>query len=760
MASSRSSTIHTFARSSRAAEAPMASDQILSLPVPLPEIGALESLVQGWHGDPFALLGPHRDEHARVLVSALLPGALAVHAIARRDGSALGELKQRHPHGYFIGPLTRDEPYRLRIQWQNGAMQIADDAYAFGPLLSEQDLERLADGRHPHYADTLGAHATTIDSIAGTRFAVWAPNARRVSVIGDFNSWDGRRHAMRMRHRAGVWELFIPGIVAGTVYKYEVLTRDGTRVDKADPVARASELPPSTASVVGDPRPLRWSDDTWMAQRKQRQAANAPLSVYEMHTGSWLRISEDGGRSLDWNELADRLVPYVADMGFTHIELMPIMEHPFYGSWGYQPLGLFSPTARHGRPEDFGHFVDRCHAAGIGVLLDWVPAHFPSDRHGLAQFDGSACYEHGNPLEGFHKDWNTLIYNLGRNEVRNFLFGSAIEWLERYHVDGLRVDAVASMLYRDYSRKAGEWIPNRYGGRENLEAIDFLRDLNRLVTERCPGAVVIAEESTAFPQVSGAVEHGGLGFNYKWNMGWMHDTLHFMETDTIYRRWHYDSMTFGLIYAFSERFMLPLSHDEVVYGKGSLIGKMPGDPWQKFANLRAYYGFMWAHPGKKLMFMGGEIAQWREWNHDGSIEWDLLDQPMHRGMQRLVRDLNHHYAAQSALHAKDSEPAGFDWAVANDAESSVLAFLRWDSRDAAPVLAISNLTPVARRGYRIGVPQAGYWRELLNTDAAMYGGSNQGNNGGVHSDAGGAHGHAQSLVLDLPPLATLWLMPS
>ena len=725
---------------------------------PPPDAGALDALIRGSHGDPFALLGPRRSGSATAVYT-LQPGAEAVQLIARDSGELLCELRMRHPAGFFSGDYPGHEPYRLRIVWPGDVEQIADDAYAFGPLLSERDLEQLADGVHPHYGDTLGAHVMSIDGIAGTRFTVWAPNAQRVSVIGDFNSWDGRRHPMRLRHRAGVWELFIPGVEAGMLYKFELLSRWGERIEKADPVARATEVAPSTASVVADPRPLHWTDEAWMRKRAGRQAANAPISVYEMHTGSWLRIMEEAGRSLSWDELADRLVPYVAGLGFTHIELMPIMEHPFYGSWGYQPLGLYAPTARHGRPEDFARFVDRCHAANIGVILDWVPAHFPTDAHGLARFDGTACYEHENPFEGFHKDWNTYIYNLGRNEVRNFLLGSAIEWVERYHIDALRVDAVASMLYRDYSRNHGEWVPNQYGGRENLESIAFLREMNQLIHERCPGAITIAEESTAWPQVSGKIEDGGLGFDFKWNMGWMHDTLHYLQTDPIYRRWHHDSMTFGLMYAYSERFMLPLSHDEVVYGKGSLINKMPGDSWQQFANLRAYFGFMWAHPGKKLLFMGGEIAQRREWNHDGSIEWDLLDDAQHRGVQKLVRDLNALYAARPALHKLDADPAGFSWLVTDDRDNGVFAFLRWPGDGGAPVLVVSNFTPVRREDYRIGVPFAGWWNELLNTDAADYAGSNAGNGGGAQTDGEWANGHAQSLRLTLPPLSTLWLSP-
>jgi 1,4-alpha-glucan branching enzyme len=563
---------------------------------------------------------------------------------------------------------------------------------------------------------------------------------------------------MRVRHGAGVWELFIPRLGPGTRYKYAIVTADGGVLPyKADPVARATEAPPATASVVADSLPIFWHDEEWMAQRAKRQRPDAPISIYEVHPGSWLRPYRNCNLIACWDDLTDRLVPYVRDMVFTHVELMPITEHPFTGSWGYQPLGMFAPSGRFGPPEGFARFVDASHRAGIGVIIDWVPAHFPTDPHGLARFDGTALYEWLDPREGFHQDWNTLIYNWGRREVQGFLIASAMHWLEHFHVDGLRVDAVASMLYRDYSRAAGQWIPNIYGGRENLEAIGFLRHLNAVVAERCPGAVTIAEESTAWPGVTQPVADGGLGFDYKWNMGWMHDTLRYMAYDPVHRHWHHNDFTFGLLYAFSERFILPLSHDEVVHGKGSLIGKMPGDHWQKFANLRAYLGFMWTHPGKKLLFMGNEIGQWAEWGHDSEIDWALLDHPVHRGLHRLVRDLNRHYIEQDALHQRDADPTGFRWVVGDDTANSVFAFLRFAAPDTAPILVVANMTPVPRPGYRIGVPRDGWWREMLNTDSAFYGGSDMGNGGGVHTTPVPSHAEQQSLELLLPPLATLLL---
>jgi 1,4-alpha-glucan branching enzyme len=543
---------------------------------------------------------------------------------------------------------------------------------------------------------------------------------------------------------------------AGTRYKYELLGPGGALLPlKADPVARRTELPPATASVVASSEPFDWSDEVWLTERGARQAPNTPISIYEVHAGSWMHGAD--GTPPSWEQLGDRLIPYVSEMGFTHIELLPVTEHPFAGSWGYQPLSLFAPTARHGSPGDFARFVDRCHEHGLGVILDWVPAHFPTDAHGLARFDGTALYEHADPREGFHHDWNTLIYNHGRNEVVGFLIASALEWLEHFHVDGLRVDAVASMLYRDYSRRAGEWVPNIHGGRENYEAIAFLRRLNQTVAERCPGAIVVAEESTAWPGVSRAVEHGGLGFDYKWNMGWMHDTLRYIALDPIHRRYHHSDLTFGLLYAFSERFVLPISHDEVVHGKGSLLGRMPGDRWQRFANLRAYLAFMWTHPGKKLLFMGCEFGQPGEWNADAELDWGCLDDPAHQGAQRLTRDLNRLYVERPALYAADCDAAGFRWVVGDDAIDSVYAFERRGADADARMLCVFNMTPMVRRDYRIGVPRGGRWREAINTDAAVYGGSNLGNAGGVFAEPHPAHGHDLSLALTLPPLGALLL---
>lgn len=722
--------------------------------VPPLDPAVLDQIASGRLEDPFAVLGPHQGPQGRY-VRVFVPGAEAV-AVQPKAGAQGGPqtlfLEQGPIEGLFCGPLP-EGPYRLSLQWPRGTEET-EDPYAFGLLLGDLDLHLFSEGRHFRLTDALGAAPVTVEGVPGTRFAVWAPNARRVSVVGDFNGWDGRRHAMRRRGASGVFEIFVPRVGPGALYKYEIVGPDGALLPlKADPVARATQLPPATASVVPSPRTHRWRDDAFMASRAARNAPSAPISIYEVHAGSWLRDPATG-EPLSWLGLAERLVPYVKDLGFTHVELLPVAEHPFTGSWGYQPLGLFAPSRRFGEPEDFAAFVDACHRADIGVIIDFVPAHFPSDAHGLARFDGTALYEHADPREGFHQDWNTLIYNLGRREVAGFLIASALHWLEHFHVDGLRVDAVASMLYRDYSRKPGEWIPNRFGGRENLESVDFLRHLNAVVAERCPGAITLAEESTAWPGVSRPTEEGGLGFSYKWNMGWMHDTLHYMAREPIYRRHHHGELTFSLVYAFSERFVLPLSHDEVVHGKGSLIGKMPGDTWQKRANLRALLGLMWTHPGKKLLFMGGEIAQEREWSHDREIDWFLLDDPAHRGIQTLVRDLNRVYRDLPALHALDDRPEGFRWIVGDDAENSVLAFLRLVP-DAAPVLAVINLTPVPRAGYRIGVPHAGRWREVLNSDAPLYGGSGMGNYGGVETRDAPAHGAGQSLDLTLPPLSTL-----
>ncbi|MBO0710848.1 MAG: 1,4-alpha-glucan branching protein GlgB [Acetobacteraceae bacterium] len=723
-----------------------------------PDSSTIEALVNARHGDPFAILGPHTVADGLV-IRTFQPDAKSVTVTDRASTNRLGVLERIHPAGLFQGLVhSGDTQYVLSVD-TGTIIRDSEDPYAFPLLLGDIDLHLLGEGRHHDLGRCLGAHPMEIAGVRGVRFAVWAPNARRVSVVGDFNAWDGRRHPMRLRHGAGVWELFIPRLMPGALYKYELLGPDGALLPlKADPVAWATEVPPATASVIADTSPARWADAHWRERRDERQSPRAPISIYEVHASSWLPVAKDG--QYGWDMLSERLVPYVSRMGFTHVELLPIMEHPFGGSWGYQPLGQFAPLARMGPPEAFARFVDRCHRADVGVILDWVPAHFPTDAYGLARFDGTALYEHADPKEGFHPEWNTFIFNHGRNEVRGFLIGSALHWLEHFHADGLRVDAVASMLYRDYSRRDGEWIPNRYGGRENLESVSFLQELSRVLAERCPGAVLIAEESTAWPGVTRKADEGGLGFDYKWNMGWMHDTLHYMSENPVHRRWHHDNMTFGLVYAFSEKFVLPLSHDEVVYGKGSLIGKMPGDDWQRFANLRAYLGFMWTMPGKKLLFMGGEFAQFREWNHDTGLDWHLLDDALHSGMQKLVRDLNRAYREVPALHRKDCDSDGFRWVVVDDRDQSILAWLRLGDPGESPALVVSNFTPVPREDYRLGVPQAGAWRELVNTDAAIYGGTNIGNGGVVRAESVTSHGLPASLALTLPPLATMVLIAS
>jgi 1,4-alpha-glucan branching enzyme len=703
--------------------------------------------VTDWLHDPFAYLGPHDG-----LVRTFQPGAEAVSLVADGRETALAATSIE---GLFEGPAPANRDYRLRVRWPDGQISEAGDPYAFGPVLSDLDIYLFAEGSHWDVPLRLGANPCTHEGVQGTSFAVWAPNARFVGVIGDFNGWNAQRLPMRLRHDAGLWELFVPGVTAGARYKFGITGADGRLREKADPLARATELPPATASIVAPAPDFTWSDDRWMKGRAERQHPGAPISIYEMHAGSWRRPWHGGEH--DWDQLADQLIPYLTDLGFTHVELMPIMEHPFGGSWGYQPLSQFAPSSRYGTAEGFARFVDRCHAADIGVILDWVPAHFPSDAHGLADFDGTALYEHADPREGYHPDWNTLIYNLGRREVSGMLIASAVWWLERFHVDGLRVDAVASMLYRDYSRKAGEWVPNRYGGRENLESIDFLRRMNAVVAERCPGAITIAEESTAFPGVTTPVEHGGLGFTYKWNMGWMNDTLRYVERDPGYRRWHHGDMTFGLVYAFSEKFILPLSHDEVVHGKHALIAKMPGDRWQKFANLRAYLAFMWTHPGKKLLFMGGEIAQWAEWNHDRQLDWAALEDADHAGIQALVRDLNAIYRAEPALHQSDADPRGFAWIVGDDADNSVFVYRRVSAHGGQPLLCVVNMTPVPRHGYRVGVPDAGQWSEIFNSDLPAYGGGGMRHAGALATSTVSAHGHPQSVELTLPPLAAIIL---
>jgi 1,4-alpha-glucan branching enzyme len=627
-------------------------------------------------------------------------------------------------------------------------------------LLTDQDFYLFNEGSHYRIYEKLGAHPMTVDGESGTCFGVWAPNAQEVSVVGDFNGWNGSAHKLVSRGASGIWEGFLPGIGKGTLYKFHIVSRNnGYVADKADPIATFYENPPRTASVVWDLN-YEWNDAHWMAHRGAKQTLQAPVSIYEIHLGSWMRVPEDGNRSLTYREMAHKLAEYMLRMKFTHVELLPIMEHPFYGSWGYQTTGYFAPTSRYGTPQDFMYLVDHLHQNGIGVVLDWVPSHFPSDEHGLAYFDGTHLYEHADWRKGFHPDWNTYIFNYGRNEVRSFLMSSAMFWLEKYHIDGLRVDAVASMLYLDYSRKAGEWIPNQFGGRENLEAIDFLRRFNQEAYKEHPDIMTMAEESTSWPAVSRPTYVGGLGFGFKWDMGWMHDTLSYFSHAPIHRRFHHNELTFRALYGFTENFLLPLSHDEVVHGKGSLIGKMPGDEWQKFANLRLLFGYMYGQPGKKLLFMGGEFGQVREWGHDGSLEWHVLQYPVHSGTQKWVEELNRVYREQPGLHELDTDPAGFEWVDCNDSGASVLSFLRKGKSPEDTVLVVCNFTPVPREGYRVGVPTDGYWRELLNSDAREYGGSEVGNAGGVNAQRIRAHGRPYSLRLTLPPLAVLFLKKS
>lgn len=711
------------------------------------DISALEAIAQGRHGDAFAHLGLHIYD-GRPWVVAFDPGAegLQVHAENMKIGA-----QPVGPNGIFAARLPSAASYMLH--WHGyGATWVCDDPYRFGPVLGDLDLHLLAEGQHQRIWNVLGAHVMVHQGVQGTHFAVWAPNAQRVSVVGDFNHWDGRRAPLRKRGSSGVWEVFLPHIGQGALYRYEILGPDWQVLPlKSDPVGFGSEHAPANASVVRDISGAVWNDTNWMAQRGAVQAIDAPISIYEVHLPSWRRA--DGGRMLSYTELAEQLLDYAEWMGFTHIEFLPISEYPFDGSWGYQPIGLFAPTIRHGTPQELRALIDAAHNRGIGVLIDWVPGHFPTDAHGLGQFDGTALFEHSNPKEGFHQDWNTLIYNYGRVEVANFLTSNARYWLEEYHIDGLRVDAVASMLYRDYSRKDGEWIPNRDGGRENYEAIALLREMNTQAYT-VDGIITLAEESTAFDGVSRPVHLGGLGFGYKWNMGWMNDTLRYMAEDPLHRKHHHHLMTFGLHYAFSENYVLPISHDEVVHGKGSMLQKMGGDPAHRFAALRAYYAFMWGHPGKKLLFMGCEFAQSREWNHDQSLDWHETNDPQHRGVQLLVRDLNHLYRSNPALHAMDCRADGFEWIEGGDSDQSVFVWAR-RAGDAPPVVVVCNMTPVLRR-YRIGLPSGGAWAEILNTDAAAYGGGNQGNMGGIWGEDIPHRGRAHSAEITLPPMAALW----
>jgi 1,4-alpha-glucan branching enzyme len=721
--------------------------------LPAPEV---EAIVSGRHGDPFAVLGLHQSGNDWV-ARAFVPGAEELEVLDK-DGRRLVWLPRRHAAGFFEGSLPVSTRQTLGYLARNaGGSWTVIDPYLMGPVLGPLDDYYIGEGNHLRLHDRLGAHPMRHEGHEGVHFAVWAPNASRVSVVGDFNGWDGRAHVMRKRRDTGIWEIFIPRAHEGQCYKFELLDPAGKLLPlKSDPFGFAAEMRPKTASRVARTDNFTWEDRAYLDRRNRTDQRRAPMAIYEVHLGSWRRW--DDNRFLSYDELADTLIPYVADMGFTHMELLPVSEHPFDPSWGYQPTGLYAPTSRFGDPAGFARFVDRAHRSGIGVILDWVPAHFPTDEHGLANFDGTALYEHADPRQGFHPDWNTAIYNFGRREVSSFLLNNALFWLERYHVDGLRVDAVASMLYLDYSRKEGEWIPNEHGGRENLEAIAFLKRVNHEAYGHNPGIVTIAEESTAFPGVSKPTTAGGLGFGFKWNMGFMHDTLSYLKREPIHRKHHHNELTFGLLYAFSENFVLPLSHDEVVHGKGSLLNKMAGDAWQKFATLRAYYAFMWGYPGKKLLFMGQELAPWGEWSEARSLDWNLLDQAPHRGVQSLVRDLNHVYRGTPALHARDCEPEGFEWLTADDKENSVFAWARHSGEGHPIVVVVSNFTPVPRTGYALPMPAAGRWRELVNTDAQPYGGSGMGNMGAVTAEPIPLNGKPAQAMVTLPPLATLYFM--
>jgi 1,4-alpha-glucan branching enzyme len=731
---------------------------------------AVERLVRGEHADPFSLLGPHIVEafgERRMLVRTFQPRAAAVALVHESSKEPLPALKV-HEAGLYEATLpftsfethrglndTTPPAYKLKIDYPGGGTQYTYDAYAFAPLLTEFDLHLIGEGTHYKKYEKLGAHVCQVAGVSGVQFGVWAPNARRVSVVGNFNHWDGRTQPMRSRGLSGVWELFIPYLTDGEVYKFEILAASGRSALKADPYGFYAEVRPRTGSVVFDINRYAWNDAAWIEQREKANHLERPLAVYEVHLGSWRR--GENGRWLGYEELGDQLIPYVQQLGYTHMELLPVMEHPFDGSWGYQTLGYFAATSRFGTPADFMRFVDRCHAAGLGVILDWTPAHFPRDAHGLGFFDGSHLYEHSDPRKGAHPDWGTLVFNYGRNEVQNFLISNALFWMDKFHIDGIRVDAVASMLYLDYSRGPGEWTPNQYGGRENLEAIAFLKRLNEVVHAAHPGVLTIAEESTSWPMVSRPTYLGGLGFSLKWTMGWMHDTLKYFHQDPIYRKFHHSQMTFSLVYAFSENFVLPFSHDEVVHLKRALLDKMTGDMWQKYANLRLLYAYMYGHPGKKLLFMGGEFGQWREWNHDTQLSWDLLRHWGHAGLQRLAADLNRIYRAEPALYEADFDWRGFEWLDCHDADNSTFSFLRRAKATDDCVVVVCNCTPVVRENYRVGVPEAGFYQELLNTDAASYGGSNVGNFGGVEAEAVPWIGHSHSLRLTLPPLGAIFL---
>jgi 1,4-alpha-glucan branching enzyme len=719
----------------------------------------IEAIIGGYHGDPFGILGPHVTDQGLV-IRAFLPFATAV-SIVPEDQQPAVPMEQVHEAGFFQAILPGHNapiPYQFNIETHGGDTLLYEDAYAFPSLISEFDEYLLAEGTHLHSYEQLGAHIRELNGRTGVLFAVWAPSAQRVSVVGEFNQWDGRRHPMRFHGDSGIWEIFIPGIGEGTLYKYEVKTNyQGYMVNKADPVGFFSEMRPNTASIVWDIDKYEWQDDDWLTHRRaERNALDAPISIYEVHLGSWKL--KNGWEWLSYQDLTEQLIPYVKEMGYTHIELLPVSEHPFDGSWGYQVTGYFAPTSRFGTPEEFMAFVDACHQADIGVILDWVPAHFPTDAHGLSFFDGTYLYEHADPRKGAHPDWGTLIFNFGRNEVRQFLISNALFWIDKYHIDGLRVDAVASMLYLDFSREAGEWLPNQYGGRENIEAIEFLRAFNDSVHEVFPDVLTFAEESTSWGGITAPTSDYGLGFDMKWNMGWMHDTLRYMKEDPVHRAYHQGELTFSLLYAFSEKFLLPLSHDEVVHLKRSLLDKMPGDIWQKFANLRLLYGYQWAHPGKKLLFMGGEFGQWQEWSEARSLDWHLLNEGEHHsGLQQYMRDLNQFYQDNPAMYEEDNSWEGFTWLDFRDHQHSLLVFMRHTADMRDHVLVACNFTPVPRPGYRLGVPEAGQYIEVLNSDAAVYGGSNVVNDKPLHTEAMPWQEQPHYVYVTLPPLGVIYL---
>jgi 1,4-alpha-glucan branching enzyme len=752
--------------------------------VPLNAIGPV---IHGYHENPFEVLGPHEIEEGgrrALAVRAYLPEAARAWVVDPARG-AERPMRRIHPAGLYEAVLeeraTRSEErgarneagtnlldprssiltpsYQLRVNYKSGETITMHDPYAFAPMLTDYDLYLLGEGTHWRSYDRLGAHLRTVDGVSGVNFAVWAPNAESIAVIGEFNMWDRRSHMMRKHVPSGVWELFVPGVEEGKQYKYAVKFRGGHVVEKCDPYGFFAEVPPRTANIVTDLNTYKWNDGEWMANRQERQALHSPMSIYELHLGSWRRDPSDPNRWMSYRELAPQIVEYCKQLGFTHIQLLPISEHPFTGSWGYKTTGYYAATSRYGTPQDFMYFVDLCHQNGIGVIIDWVPAHFPKDEHGLRHFDGTALYEHADPRKGEHPDWGTVIFNYGRTEVRNFLLSNALFWLDKYHIDGLRVDAVASMLYLDYSRKEGEWEPNCFGGRENLEAIDFLKKFNEEVHLQYPGVLTIAEESTAWTGVSRPTYLGGLGFSLKWNMGWMNDTRQYMHKEPIHRKYHQDELTFSLIYAFTENFCLPMSHDEVVHGKGSLLDQMPGDLWQKFANLRLLYGYMWTHPGKKLLFMGGEFGQWNEWNYNESLQWHLLDWQSHQGVQQYLADLNALYQREPAMHQVDFDHTGFEWIDCHNWQDSILVYIRKAKDPRDYIIACCNFTPVPRVGYTIGVPEACWFDEVSNSDSTFYGGSDLGNAGGIQALPQESHGRPASMQVTLPPLATVVFKP-